>query len=264
MYRVAARRTLEHLADPSPLGDAVKTLLIEQDNDLQRCQQMIAQMLACRTQWRALLGRGGSLDDPAVEQDLRAMLEAAPRHAVSQCLSTLSAHLDHQDCELLHSLLLYGGTQKPELVERPSWPPEHDFSLPCGERWRLITNILLTANGKPKWYERVTKTQGFPAGSPEQEKLTAFINWHSSNSELLECLKSIRTMPSVAYSDEQWQILKAYIRVLTYAVAQLKVVFAESGAVDFSEIAVAAVNALVDNETETDMPLPSARGSVTF
>ncbi len=253
MYRTAARKTLDHLAEPTRLGAAVKILLMQHDNDLERCLQLIADMLACRTQWKMLLGYGPLLGEPAVEQNLRAILEAAPRHAVAECLRTLQEHLDEHDCRLLHELLRYGAKWKPGLAQDPDWPVEHDFSTDCAERWRLLTDILLKREPRPAWYSTVTKTQGFLAGSSEKQELLEFLERHTTNDELLKCFGAIRSMPSVAYSDEQWANINAYVRVLTQAVAELKLVFAENAKVDFSEVALAAAHALRDTELETDI-----------
>ena len=258
LYRNAARKTMERLVDASPLGAAVKTLLAEHDNDLQRCVASIESMLSCRTRWKMLLGDDGSLQNLAQERQLREALEAAPRHAITEQLRILRDHLDDSDCRRLHDLLRFRNLSKPGSEQNrseqdPDRPHEQGFSAECAECWRHIANMVLKDQKQPAWYSRISKTQGFPAHTPEHKELSAFLQRHTDNDKLLDCLGAIRTMPTLAYSEEQWQLVMAYTRVLRHAVAELKVTFAENNAVDFSEVALAAVQALDNPEAETDI-----------
>src|SRR5919106_5871819 len=62
-------------------------------------------------------------------------------------------------------------------------------------------------------------------------------------------------MPEERYTDDQWQVLGAILELLPRAAAQLKVVFAERGETDFTEVAQAAVRALGTPEEPTDLLL---------
>ena len=62
-------------------------------------------------------------------------------------------------------------------------------------------------------------------------------------------------MPEERYTDEQWQTLGAILELLPLAAAHLKVVFAEHGETDFTEVAQAAVRALGTPEEPTDLLL---------
>ncbi|MBV9191709.1 MAG: UvrD-helicase domain-containing protein, partial [Betaproteobacteria bacterium] len=73
--------------------------------------------------------------------------------------------------------------------------------------------------------------------------------------ELLAALKAVLRMPGERYTDEQWEVLGAILELLPRAAAHLKVVFAERGETDFTEIAQGAVRALGSPEHPTDLLL---------
>src|SRR6185369_11151885 len=62
-------------------------------------------------------------------------------------------------------------------------------------------------------------------------------------------------MPDERYSDEQWETLGAILELLPRAAAHLKLVFAERGETDFTEVAQGAVRALGTAESPTDLLL---------
>src|SRR5205085_4777358 len=61
--------------------------------------------------------------------------------------------------------------------------------------------------------------------------------------------------PAEKYTDEQWQTLSAMLELLPRAAAHLKLVFAERGETDFSEVAQGAVRALGTADSPTDLLL---------
>ena len=72
---------------------------------------------------------------------------------------------------------------------------------------------------------------------------------------LREALIALREMPPERYTDYQWEVLEAILKLLPYAAAQLKVVFGERGEADFTEVAQGAVRALGSPEAPTDLLL---------
>ena len=67
-----------------------------------------------------------------------------------------------------------------------------------------------------------------------------------------EALDRLRRLPPPYYTDEQWDVLRALLRSLTLAVAQLKLVFRGERVIDFVELGIAARDALgrIDNPSE--------------
>jgi len=73
--------------------------------------------------------------------------------------------------------------------------------------------------------------------------------------ELRRALEMLLRQPAERYTDEQWQTLGAILELLPRAAAHLKLVFAERGETDFTEIAQGAVRALGTAENPTDLLL---------
>ena len=72
---------------------------------------------------------------------------------------------------------------------------------------------------------------------------------------LREALIALQEMPPERYTDYQWEVLEAILRLLPYAAAHLKVVFGERGEADFTEVAQGAVRALGSPDAPTDLLL---------
>src|SRR3989441_1606980 len=118
------------------------------------------------------------------------------------------------------------------------------------ERKRLLAQAkALHRKASPEWAaERLTKGFTWRKADPEAQAL-------SHNEELRQALQALLCMPPERYSDAQWEVLDSIIRVLPLAVAQLKVVFAERGECDFTEVAQGAVRALGTPDAPTDLLL---------
>ncbi len=63
---------------------------------------------------------------------------------------------------------------------------------------------------------------------------------------LLTLLGKVRNLPPAEYSKEEWSTVRSIFIVLRHAIAQLRVVFAEQGVIDFAEAGIAAHAALED------------------
>src|SRR5688572_29624784 len=62
-------------------------------------------------------------------------------------------------------------------------------------------------------------------------------------------------MPPERYTDYQWEVLEAILKLLPLAAAHLKVVFGERGEADFTEVSQGAVRALGHPDAPTDLLL---------
>ncbi len=63
-------------------------------------------------------------------------------------------------------------------------------------------------------------------------------------------LRELRALPPQHYTEEEWQMLQHMLVILRYAIAELRVVFAERGMVDFVELGLAARQVCCDEEGE--------------
>ena len=122
---------------------------------------------------------------------------------------------------------------------RALWPAEAGAPPVRGEdfdAWLDLCGGLLTAKGT--WL-----------------KASALAQSLADHTELCTALHALRKMPPARYSDAQWEALGAIARLLPVAVAQLKLVFAARGQVDFAEIAQGALLALGEPDAPTDLML---------
>ncbi len=113
--------------------------------------------------------------------------------------------------------------------------------------------MLLTESNSWRKRKGLTIRCGFPPGSDaEKNRCADLIAILDQREGLLEALKRLRRLPPPAYTNEQWDVLRALLRCLKLAVAQLQMVFRAERVIDFMELGIAAREALgkIDNPTE--------------
>lgn len=105
-----------------------------------------------------------------------------------------------------------------------------------------------------------------PRASEEfaREVLTKDLEWRkkhpvaqslAGNEPLRAALAALCILPPPRYDERQWEALGAILALLFPAVAELKVLFAERGAADFTEFAHGALEALGSAESPSDLLL---------
>ncbi len=123
------------------------------------------------------------------------------------------------------------------LEARALWPE----ALPCPDDgdvdgWIAHAATFLTAKGE--WRKRSSAT------APMQE-----------DEALRSALSTVMGLPAARYSQDQWEVLGAILRLAPRAAAHLRVVFARHGRADFMEFALAALRALGADDAPTDLML---------
>jgi ATP-dependent exoDNAse (exonuclease V) beta subunit len=192
---------------------------------------------------------------PGVADDPRPLYREAAQRTLAElghpAVARLLAHLDN-NVATAAALLAAMLARRDQWLRHAGAPPtraELEAAL-ARERERLIARAraldprasvefareVLTAKGE--WRKRSREAQALAGNEPLREALAA----------LLE-------LPPQRYEDDQWRALEALLAVLPRAVAQLKLVFAETGECDFTEIAQGAVRALGSAEEPTDLLL---------
>jgi len=130
----------------------------------------------------------------------------------------------------------------------------------ASERARLVAQVRAlhpdpAADGPDAWRERaaalLTRDATWRKKSAQAQALAAL----PQGEALRAALAALLEMPPAAYSAAQWETLAAIGRLLPRALAQLKVVCAERGEVDFTEVAQAALRALGAPDAPTDLAL---------
>jgi ATP-dependent exoDNAse (exonuclease V) beta subunit len=257
LYRAAAAATMDWLAEPGTLRDAVQEVLLHLDNNTSLYVGYLARMLETRDQWLPFIGSGETANEAVLRKRLEANLQGVVTSHMERTRHAFPA-------EIVPDLLALGGyagtnlldAGKPDhpvvaLHDLPAMPPS---SIEALEAWRGIAALLLTAGGG--WRKRVNVNDGFPAGDAgEKAALYEVIESAAEHDELQPLLLGIRTLPPVRYSDEQWSVLVSLFRLLPMAVAELQQLFSASRVTDFIEIALAADHALGSANSPGDVAL---------
>ena len=234
LYRQAAHATTGLLNEAGPVAADVENVLAHLDNDVTRAGDLLVAMLARRDQWlRHVHGR---------ERD---ELESALQHARVMAVQRLRAAIPSQADAELRAIADYvfenlglGGF-------------EGDV-----DGWAALADAFLT--GEEAWRKRLTKNEGFPAGAAAQPWKTRALDLFAALETCTDArmaLADMRRVPPAQYSDSQWQVLGAILRLLPHAVAQLKLVFQARRQVDFTEVAQSALYALGTEDAPTDLTL---------
>jgi len=254
LYLEAARATIAQMESNNAIAQDVERLLEHLDNDQARIEALLAEMLARRDHWLRHMHGKTRIELETALKDTR---QAAREHIFE--LFPADTHNE------LLELVRYAAANLSANGDGTSSITACDglSTLTCEvEQWYGIAELLLKKDGD--WRERLSVTQGFPAGGTKPEKeearswknrLETLIEILSSNDALRQALHAIRQLPPPDYTDKQWEILGAITRLLPHAVAQLKIIFQLCGKVDFTEVAQGALHALGDSESPTDLAL---------
>jgi ATP-dependent exoDNAse (exonuclease V) beta subunit len=255
LYRRAARQALEQIDGPDPaLRSAIRDLLLWRDNYWQEMENLLVEMLRNRDRWM----HDFVLEHEQDWETLRERLERPFAKAVSAALSRVSGLLDQVPGAREEALRLArfaceqgADTFFLELAELADFPSldlaNCNFNVEALEEAHqahlALATLLLTGDGT--FRKAVDKRLGFPADRKrEKAQLLELAGRLSAVLGLETALAQVRNLPPARYTDEDWQILRACFTLLRNAAAQLKVVFAETGAVDYIEVAQIALSVL--------------------
>jgi ATP-dependent exoDNAse (exonuclease V) beta subunit len=251
LHRAAAERTLAELESGGGSAGALVTLLQALDNRMDTLAGLISAMLARRDQWLQHVLQHGTRAD--TEQVLVTVIE--------QHLFRLADGWDPKLTRRLLPLLRFAAGNLPAghalawFTEAMALPDTSVDQLPA---WQALAELFLTRQGA--WRARLNKNQGFPADkkSPAREMKAdalALLDELRDHEALRILLAGLARLPSPAYADEEWALVEALFVVLKQSVGHLRLVFAEQGQVDFTELSLRALEALGDELEPTELAL---------
>jgi len=269
-YRRAANRTIARIegagsTTESRLRTSIETLLMWRDNNWQDLEGLLVEMLKKRDQW---------MQDFVLEREqdweaLRERLERPLFRGVSDCLAKIANLMGErpgareESLELARFACQHGANDLfKDLAELPDLP-SGPFSDPDGlehakSAYWCLADLLLTVAGS--FRKLVNVNLGFPADR-KREKVRAMNLIHSLETVegFQDSLSDVKMLPPVRYTDDDWTIVRACFTLLRQAAAELKVVFAESGAVDYVEVAQLAQRVLQSpDQSPTDAAIAIA------
>ncbi len=249
LYTLAARRTLARLGGDPEISAALRALLQLRSTRLLDCQNLIADMLDKRDQWGRVLPLSRTeVDWPAIRAALEAPL-LREHHRVFATAHHLFESHPAQTQDLLELLHYAGGNVEPDSKLLTLRQVTHIRHLTHHEHWSCLSGFLLTKGNT--WRKQPNQEMGFPGGKPgkaAKDRYKSLIEDLEAQPEFLPVLCEVRDLPPLAYTEEEWQMLRHMVVILRYATAELRLVFAERGLVDFVELGLAAQQVLRDEE----------------
>jgi len=272
LYRKAATRTMSVIEDNSDeLQADIIQVLGRYDNQYDKLVELLTSMLASREQWigHLLNARSGDgFDRQSMENALRILietqLETARRIVPDQLLIELPPLYHYaigngaDNTTELEALLEVCGGFDCNFLDLPT----HAEVLP---HWKTMICSLLTKQGEMR-KSPPTEKGGFPppskAKGEEKVRRAAFkadfkslLDDHRDNAGLKDILNTISTLPCPEYEDKAWESLESLMRILIRAAGNWELVMAETGEVDYGEIALRAIRSLGHEEAPSDLAL---------
>jgi ATP-dependent exoDNAse (exonuclease V) beta subunit len=252
LYRDAARQTLMQLGgDDAALNEALRTVLLHRDGNLADCERLIAEMLEVRDQWGELVFPLGlrELDDAYLDSMVLPRLERALEQAVCTGLIELNQSLPADILEELSRLAGemghaegYKGAPSPIAIWAgvDAAPGETAEDL---EHWQALIHLLTKAGGEWRSGFRSDWLK-FELEKSHAARLNTLVEELRHRDDVLGAIKRVINLPPRQYPHEQWVVARALFRVLSRALAELQIVFAQHGECDFAELGLLARTAL--------------------
>ena len=264
LYREAARNVLAQVNAGDAVADDVAILLAHLDNNLSTAEKLLADMLRSRDHWLRNL--------PAMHQ--RDALEAGFQRVRMEAVSRVAALFPESEKNETLALVRFAGQNRPaDGVDAGVWQMDASNEVPSADvatlpMWLKIAELLLTKDGSWRKRRGLNKNSGFPTSANKDEKarldavkgrmgdlLDRCAQSSACGEQLRSALGQLRLLPPAGYTDPQWEVLGAIVRLLPYATAQLWNVFGSQGQCDFTEISQAAARALGGDDDPTDLAL---------
>ncbi len=253
LYREAARAVFLQLGGSDPVKiNALRTVLLLRDGNLQDCEQLLAQMLERREQWGKLVPLAAAdLDDKTLDTDVLSSLNRTLQ-------SILCASLSELQQEFPPHLLSEGAEIANLRAVEPGYKDGPNPLLGCSrlrnapgirvadlEHWKMLAHLLVKKDGG--WRKRLYKND-LLVDAPRHvvQRLQDLLSCLEDREVLRELLCSLNELPPATYPQDQWLVAKALFRLLHYALIELKLIFAERNVCDFTELSMAARAALAE------------------
>ncbi|MBF0590104.1 MAG: UvrD-helicase domain-containing protein, partial [Magnetococcales bacterium] len=261
IYEEAAIQVFQHLGSAqTERAEPLQRLLDHLDNNLGRAVRLLAEMLAHRDQWLRFIFR-----DNVTGTNLEKAL-AYPR---KRALDKLNVDLTLPMRTTLVHLLSFASNYAPEGSPIAAWDEGEFFPTPEPKdepSWLALSELLLTVSTRD-FRKQFNIRQGFPpaskGGSPQEKALfgrmkkeaKAFVDSIRENEVLLEHLLTVQHLPPARFPKQQLHFIQDLFKVLQLAAAHLRALFAIRGETDYTEVSLAAVEALGDPDQPSDLAL---------
>ena len=248
LYEQAARNTLDQLEDGTSASDTIAHVLAHFENDAGRLSKMLTNMLRRRDQWVAE-AFGSAQSEP-----LRESISHTLAEMVRERLTEVESHFPARWQQGFMSAAAYAAKLSPDspihcLAHWDQPLTNHPADLP---RWQALAELFLTQADKLRGrYQSPICIAGKEHAAQRQVLLDTIDGLEASGNA--EKLASVRKLPEPVLDDDSADLITHLVALLRLAYAQLWLLFNQEKSVDFSEIAMRAVEALGTEDTPGEL-----------
>jgi len=252
LYQAAAHAALSHALQPQgSLTAAARTLLLHLDNRFATARKLLADLLASRDQWGHIFPVAQEFSSDRMDAILHERFAVHFERHVQNVYQRIQDALNKQNAQTIFSLMQHAARnlsadpdQNNPYVDCLSWNKFPDATPDHADSWKLIAQFLFTNEGALRAPRGITKNQGFPPKDPRKKEMLQLLAQLADNPMLVDALCAVRSCPSPGYSEQQKNVLLSSFLLLRSALVELQLVFARTGQTDFTQVMLAARNAL--------------------
>lgn len=226
--------------------EALADLLAHADNRAATLREFLVALLGRREQWIDFV-----VADDVDVLDMNRALATLARSTLALVLETIAPEW---------RATVVGACREQSHEEALAWAVElHEW--PAAEpgrvnEWRRLATLLLTQDDRLR--KRLDKRSGFPPKTPATlaiNGLLAELHEDGEADDIARVLAQVRGLPDPEYPQALEHFRRSVQRVLRRLLGHLRLVMAERGRVDFTEVALRAHLALGGGETASDLLL---------
>jgi len=247
----AYRETLTELNQSNASAEALSFLLAHFDNDAEKLQNLTISMLQKREQWLSHLLQIN--DSEHLQHSNQILIE----YLLSQCHEALQPwQANIVDC---HNHLFETLQDKPQ--KSPQFSPTAPLdAFPSPQvnalaQWKSLLDMLFTKQLSLRKPGGLNIKIGLDTKSPKKAEIKALFDEFNQQAGLEEVLLLGKLCPSHPIGEDSLQFLQNLQSFLLRCTARLKLIYGELGATDFTEVALAAREALGNEDCPTDLSL---------
>ena len=232
-------------ASEGEVGESISTLLGHFDNRWHKVSDLLVALLSRRGDWGPHIGQH---HDPATAE---AAIESTVSDLVTDRLSALSELFAHDTQELCDVI---NGAR--EVLALPAITLTYAADAPATEAlegWRAVSMALLTNDQTWRKPKGINVRQGFQKDSDFKVRFLAILARYGDDEALREALVELRYLPDPLARGEGWQLVVLLSSLLPVLQAHLLLAFQRTGTVDHTHIALAASQALGNDEQPTTL-----------
>lgn len=254
LYRRAAAQTLQAAVDEPELQPHLRDWLHRMDNEWPRLEGLLAGMLPVRAGWLPVLQQADS-------GELAALVSASLARLTQQTLAGLQALVPPEvlaeGCAVAEAVTALGVKST---AEAGAWraAPATPLGSDAGEllRWRWLGELLLIKGPPPDWRKQLTVANGIPKEQKAlKQRAMGWIEAMGRVDGARDAWTQLLQLPPLPLPESERAALLSLSALLRRAVAELRLVFAADGSVDFAQVASAARQALVAGNAPTERAL---------